>query len=345
MQISMNVVINGITTPVTITVHMTHTETPNIDGNPIASRDIITLPAQTINVAIGGQDYQVSLLGFQNSSGQIVNTIYTDENASSGNTFGVYGSIVSIDPLPVVSGNVIAEAGADGSASQIVWDAAVIGSNNQYGTFVGNSDGSYSFELNRATKDSLVSGDSLTVQYTYSITDGDGDVSTSTVSINLGGYQSIDGTSADNTLTGTNANEMLSGYAGDDTLYGGEGDDVLVGGTGTDTLYGDLGADTFVWQLADRGTVATPAVDHIGDFSRNEGDRLDLADVLGSGSTLSFGEEGGQAVLSVNTSGTGVDQKIVFDTYSLASLQTEFGAMDASDLILKMKSSGNLITD
>ncbi len=344
MRTTMNVVINGVTTPVTITVHMTHTETPNT-SDPVASRDIITLPTQTINVAIGGQDYQVNLLGFQDHNGNLVNTIYTDENASIGNTFGVYASIVSIDPLPVVNGNVVAAAGADGSISQVVWDATVISSNNQYGTFTGHADGSYSFELNRATKDVINTGDSRTVQYTYSITDQDGDIATNTVSINLGGYQSLDGTSGNNTLTGTGANEMLSGYAGNDTLHGGSGNDVLVGGTGNDTLFGDLGADTFVWQLADRGTVVTPAVDHIGDFNRGEGDRLDLADLLGNSSTLSFGEEAGHAVLSVNTGGTGVDQKIVFDTYSLTSLQAEFGAANAADLILKMKASGNLITD
>ena len=76
-----------------------------------------------------------------------------------------------------------------------------------------------------------------------------------------------------------------------------------------------------------------------------DGDKLDLHDLLNPSSTLSFGEEGGKAVLSVSTDGIDVDQVVVFDNWTLADLQAEFGASDAADLITKMHANGNLITD
>ena len=93
MTMSMDVVINGVSTAVSFVVHITHTETPN-SSDALASRDIITLPAQTVSVEIDGQDYQVNLLGFKDSSGNVVNTIYTNEDTSN-NTFGIYASVTS----------------------------------------------------------------------------------------------------------------------------------------------------------------------------------------------------------------------------------------------------------
>ncbi|MFM0874763.1 choice-of-anchor K domain-containing protein, partial [Klebsiella pneumoniae] len=88
-----DVVINGVSPPINFTVRLNHTETTN-SSDAIASRDIINLPAQTVSVQIAGQSYTVSLLGFQDRSGNIVNTIYTDENTNN-NTFGIYAQVTS----------------------------------------------------------------------------------------------------------------------------------------------------------------------------------------------------------------------------------------------------------
>ncbi|MGW8464067.1 Ig-like domain-containing protein [Pseudomonas sp. CLCA07] len=104
-------------------------------------------------------------------------------------------------------------------------------------------------------------------------------------------------------LNGEAGNDFLIGGAGTDTLDGGAGIDTLLGGTGNDTLIGGLGGDTFVWKAGDTGT------DVIKDFNANEGDRIDLRDLLQneSGSTidnfLKITTAGGVSSLEVNSAG------------------------------------------
>jgi VCBS repeat-containing protein len=245
MTLTANVVINGITTPITMTVRLEHTETPNNGADP---RDIITLPAQQTIVNINGQKYTINLEGFKDSGGNIVNTIYTDENAS--NPFGIWGSITTTELLPTVTGHVLGEAGADGSVSNIVWNNTT----STYGTFVGNADGTYTFTLNDATRNAMQAGTMNTATFSYSVTDKDGDISTSTLSIQIGGYQNKEGTSAADTLTGTAGNDMILGFGGNDTLNGAtgsNGNDYLDGGIGADTVRGGSGNDIIVFDAND----------------------------------------------------------------------------------------------
>ncbi|MBF8795487.1 type I secretion C-terminal target domain-containing protein, partial [Pseudomonas monteilii] len=85
------------------------------------------------------------------------------------------------------------------------------------------------------------------------------------------------------TLLGGDGNDILFGQGGNDYLDGGKGNDVLLGGTGNDTLIGGQGndvlvggggADIFMWKAGDTGH------DVIKDFNRDQGDRLDLRDLL-----------------------------------------------------------------
>ncbi|WP_095151683.1 retention module-containing protein [Pseudomonas sp. Irchel s3b5] len=84
------------------------------------------------------------------------------------------------------------------------------------------------------------------------------------------------------TLYGGTGNDILLGGTGDDMLDGGDGNDVLLGGKGNDTLIGGLGGDTFVWKAGDTGN------DVIKDFNADQGDRIDLRDLLQgeTGSTI-----------------------------------------------------------
>jgi Ca2+-binding RTX toxin-like protein len=73
---------------------------------------------------------------------------------------------------------------------------------------------------------------------------------------------------------------QLQGSDADEVLLAGSGDDILVGGGGDDILVGGDGADSFEWQSGDAGTAGSPVTDFISDFSRSEGDALNLADLL-----------------------------------------------------------------
>ncbi|WP_220250952.1 DUF5801 repeats-in-toxin domain-containing protein [Billgrantia montanilacus] len=122
--------------------------------------------------------------------------------------------------------------------------------------------------------------------------------------------QLIDTTREDggnNTLDGGAGDDILIGGAGDDILIGGAGDDILIGGAGDDILIGGLGADTFVWNLGDEGEEGEAAIDTVKDFSLEEGDSLDLSDLLSDGNGpehLRFeAEEGGSTTLYISTEG------------------------------------------
>ena len=85
------------------------------------------------------------------------------------------------------------------------------------------------------------------------------------------------GGSGDDQLIGNTGNDDMRGDAGDDLLLGGEGNDILDGGQGLDILVGGGGADIFRFdRLAGQATEA----DRVLDFKPDQGDQIDLADVL-----------------------------------------------------------------
>lgn len=94
-----------------------------------------------------------------------------------------------------------------------------------------------------------------------------------------GGNDRLYGGSGADRLFGGGGADTLFGGSGSDRLYGGAGKDRLVGGPGADRLWGGSGADTFVFA---RGF----GRDQIMDFSRAQGDRIELNRDLWSG-TLS----------------------------------------------------------
>nr|WP_259372163.1 Ig-like domain-containing protein [Caldimonas mangrovi] len=140
------------------------------------------------------------------------------------------------------------------------------------------------------------------------------------------GNDTVNGGDGNDVLHGNAGNDTINGGAGHDQLNGGGGTDVLIGGAGNDVLTGGFGADTFRWQLADRGTTATPAHDTITDFDNSAaGDVLDLRDLLVGESTaqlsnyLHFDKVGDSTVVQISSTGgfsggtynpTAVDQRI-----------------------------------
>ena len=179
ITMKMDVVINGKVVNIEFDVLLDHTETPNT-SDPIASRDIITLPENDITINVDGQNYTFTVEGFRNSAGEYVKTIYTNETAN--NSFEIFASMKKVAELPTISGNVCADAGADGLAS-VTWENL----NSQYGTMSVDGNGGYAFTVNQTTRDNLPIGETLTQEFTYTITDKDGDKSTNTVTIKING--------------------------------------------------------------------------------------------------------------------------------------------------------------
>ncbi len=156
-----------------------------------------------------------------------------------------------------------------------------------YGTLTVNQDGSYSYAADADVVDAYASGKVLAESFAYSISDGNGGIASSDLTVSVttvndlvtitaarGKSATLNGSGADNVLNGGNGNDSLvgnggadrlfgnggddklqggdgmdylSGGDGKDTLQGGNGDDVLFGGAGNDVLFGDAGADTFVF--------------------------------------------------------------------------------------------------
>lgn len=96
------------------------------------------------------------------------------------------------------------------------------------------------------------------------------------------GNDTLLGGAGNDILFGSGGKDLLDGGKGNDILLGGTGNDTLIGGQGNDILIGGSGADTFVWKAGDTGN------DVIKDFNANEGDRIDLRDLLQgeTGSTI-----------------------------------------------------------
>ncbi|WP_211186997.1 VCBS domain-containing protein, partial [Achromobacter sp. Bel] len=169
-----------------------------------------------------------------------------------------------------------------------------------------------------------------------------------------GGNDTLYGDDGNDVLYGGAGNDTLSGGAGNDTLDGGSGNDTLIGGKGDDTLIGGAGSDTFKWELNDQGSVGTPAVDTIKDFSNatiaNGGDVLDLKDLLigeKDGTLtqyLNIHKEGNNTVIDINTKGQiaqGADQKIVLENVDL----TNNGQMNNQAIINDLLQKGKLNVD
>lgn len=110
---------------------------------------------------------------------------------------------------------------------------------------------------------------------------------------------STGGQAEDLLLTGTRRADTLRGSAGNDTLRGLAGNDILDGGAGRDTLTGGTGADRFRFSAG--SGFGQAQADHITDFSRSEGDRIELsrsAFGLSAGAAVSFQSVNSDADLS-----------------------------------------------
>ncbi|WP_162628405.1 type I secretion C-terminal target domain-containing protein, partial [Aeromonas veronii] len=141
------------------------------------------------------------------------------------------------------------------------------------------------------------------------------------------GNDTLYGESGNDTLYGGSGNDTLYGGSGNDTLYGGSGNDTLFGGIGDDILKGDDGSDTFIWRKGDT-EAGKVTKDYIDDFSKSQGDKLDLSDLLdsdGSKSSLKsllsvFQDSEGVHLQVKESSAAPVTQEIVLMNHTFDSL-------------------------
>ena len=128
------------------------------------------------------------------------------------------------------------------------------------------------------------------------------------------GNDTLIGGSDDDVLNGGADNDFLFGdldgevIGGNDTLNGGFGRDTLEGGAGADILTGGAHKDLFVFRVGLGPSNDSPlsARDSITDFSRAEGDQIDLSAILPGQFTFVSGSSSTQAG-TVFVSGTGAD--------------------------------------
>jgi Ca2+-binding RTX toxin-like protein len=89
------------------------------------------------------------------------------------------------------------------------------------------------------------------------------------------GNDRLFGRGGNDRIFGGTGNDDLFGESGNDLLVGGSEDDTLDGGSGFDRLFGDSGSD-----FLDGGSLSPfPTEDKILDFTRAQGDRIDLRQV------------------------------------------------------------------
>ena len=123
------------------------------------------------------------------------------------------------------------------------------------------------------------------------------------------------GADGNDTLTGGAGVDSLFGQFGDDALRGGGGDDLLYGGFGNDLLLGGAGADTFIFGLGWGN-------DMILDFSRSQGDRMDLRGTSATFANLTIGVDTANGNSVVVFGASRID---VFGVTNLAATDFIFG--------------------
>ena len=190
LQLSFNAVINGYAATVNHAIKFDHNETPN-SNDPVASRDIVkisnasTIVPVTITTLDGETEtYNFQIVGFVDGSGNIVDTVYTNESAS--NSYKLIAKLISSD-APEIAGTVDYAFGADGAAdnNSVVWKDMNNGKiQGNYGVLTVDANGNYIYQMNQVAYDALSPGQRPET-FTYTVKDKDGDSVTSELVINI----------------------------------------------------------------------------------------------------------------------------------------------------------------
>jgi Ca2+-binding RTX toxin-like protein len=113
----------------------------------------------------------------------------------------------------------------------------------------------------------------------------------------------------------TGGNDVIDGGAGDDIIYGQEGDDIISGGSGNNILSGGSGTDTFI--------ISNGAHDTILDYSKLEGDKVDISGIL---------DEGAGDRLNVVSNANGSVKLEILDSSNVEKASVTFNNINYGDL-------------
>ena len=234
------------------------------------------------------------------------------------------------------------------------------------GTAVVSGDGASVIYTVSSAFQSLMSGQTATESFTYTMRDSTGALSTAAVTITIIGADEpviyinppttgtgpYPGTSGDDVMSGTGGADTMYGQAGDDEIAAGEGADSIFGGADDDTISGDggndtinggmgrddltggAGADTFRFYLASESTLID--FDRIRDFKAAEGDKIDLS--LIDANTLL----GDNNAFTLAGSFTGVAGQLIYGTTASGYLvQGDVNGDAVADIAIEVRLVGS----
>ncbi|MFM5361762.1 retention module-containing protein [Aeromonas veronii] len=244
----------GRVTPIKLVVNFNHNETPNDRwGN---GDDIISIGNTTATFNFEGKAYTLEVLGFRDTNGNVVKSVYTKENAT--NSFDLIVKLVegSGYQLPQTTGNVLANdlAGADGGLSVIGYGVGsssttyTNGAGTQvvglYGVLTILANGAYTYQVTK--NGSQIPADAREV-FSYSVRDGDGDTTNSTLTISVNPVDSngvpvhlpltVDGTDLNDSIVVRNGERATSPDRMDVSFGGNLLGEVITSNGGTDHIH------------------------------------------------------------------------------------------------------------
>ncbi|CAN1483525.1 Type I secretion C-terminal target domain, VC_A0849 subclass [Burkholderiaceae bacterium] len=279
--------------------------------------------------------------------------IYTPVFSNTSGLTDIYRAGSSTKSIDLLEGIALSPGGATMSIKNVVIavDGVTVQSLPGVSGSIGASTTAFSIDTSDIAYTSMATGTSKTAVISYDVVNtvtGNADLFKSIVQTEIitivkdaaVAPSIITGTSRSDVLRAADSGQTLIGVGGNDVLIGGKGNDVLISGGGNDVLTGGLGADTFKYTvLADSPKSAATATDTITDFSKSQGDKVDLSGILTSSSTVTSTINIDQTLSPSNSKMT---LTVGSDTYHIATLAGQ--ELSTPDILASSASGTNLTT-
>ena len=279
--------------------------------------------------------------------------IYTPVFSSTSGLTDLYSAGTNTKSIDLLEGVVKSPGGVSMSIKNVVISLDGVEAQSLPGVsgLIGGSTTAFSIDTSASAYTSMATGQSKTAVISYDVVNtvtGNADlfksmVQTEIITIVKGAAVApsiITGTSRSDVLRAGDSGQTLIGVGGNDTLIGGKGNDTLISGGGGDVLTGGGGANTFKYvSLADSPKSAATATDTITDFSKSQGDKVDLSGILTSSSTVTSTINIDQ---TLSPSSTTMTLTVGGDTYQVATLAGQ--ELSTSDILANSASGTNLTT-
>jgi VCBS repeat-containing protein len=279
--------------------------------------------------------------------------IYTPAFSSTSGLTDIYSAGTNTKSIDLLEGVVKSPGGVSMSIKNVVisLDGVEVQSLPGVSGPIGGSTTAFSIDTSASAYTSMATGQSKTAVISYDVVNtvtGNADlfksmVQTEIITIVKGAAVApsiITGTSRSDVLRAGDSGQTLIGVGGNDTLIGGKGNDTLISGGGGDVLTGGGGANTFKYvSLADSPKSSATATDTITDFSKSQGDKVDLSGILTSSSTVTSTINIDQ---TLSPSSTTMTLTVGGDTYQVATLAGQ--ELSTPDILANSASGTNLTT-